>query len=441
MASNSALVTVTRAMPMVTPGPVAPLAEAAAEALRARSHTVAVFESTTGGLIQAALQAVPGASVYTTCGAVTYHSSRAVAVLGSDMSAPRASTGEGYVNAKKQLTARIARRMRGEVGAQWCISESGACGPTFNVTDISTGFTVITVTGPIERSVLVESTHARREDNMWGFAKAALDLLLECVESTPMSSAPDEMSASSADSALLCAQEDRYGGVEIEVPESARSTGPLSFQHSLRRRIQLWVAAGKRGLWLKLPLACSHFVGMACDEGFSFHHAQPGYVLLTRWLPPDMASPLPSYAFTQIGVGGVVVNTAGEVLMVKERVSPVPLFQGCWKLPGGLADPGEGNQSILLMLCLQTRLSPLVAPPCRFCRHGRARGTGGDGNCRRARRGGKHAAQSRLPLRTRGSICAGQNARERLDHHARHARAAGRDVDDTRADQGAGCRS
>lgn len=27
--------------------------------------------------------------------------------------------------------------------------------------------------------------------------------------------------------------------------------------------------------------------------------------------------------------------------MVQETVSPMPQFQGCWKLPGGLADPGE----------------------------------------------------------------------------------------------------
>jgi hypothetical protein len=58
---------------------------------------VAVFESTSAGLVQAALQSVAGASVYTTCGAVTYHSSRAVAVLGCDMSGPRPADAEGYI--------------------------------------------------------------------------------------------------------------------------------------------------------------------------------------------------------------------------------------------------------------------------------------------------------------------------------------------------------
>merc|ERR1719454_1196174 len=61
---------------------------------------------------------------------------------------------------------------------------------------------------------------------------------------------------------------------------------------------------------------------------------------MTRWLP-DTPSPLPVYPFTQIGVGGVVLNSKGEVLMVVEKTSPLPMFQGSWKLPGGLADPGE----------------------------------------------------------------------------------------------------
>ena len=76
------------------------------------------------------------------------------------------------------------------------------------------------------------------------------------------------------------------------------------------------------------------------ELGFKFHHAKPGYALLTRWLP-STPSPLPVYGFTQIGVGGVVVNAAGHVLMVVERVSPMAQMQGQWKLPGGLADPGE----------------------------------------------------------------------------------------------------
>ena len=69
-----------------------------------------------------------------------------------------------------------------------------------------------------------------------------------------------------------------------------------------------------------------------------------------------MPSPLPKYAFTQIGVGGVVVNGHGEVLMVQEKVSPLPIYQGTWKLPGGLADPGEDfAQTVRLNRLLRAR--------------------------------------------------------------------------------------
>merc|ERR550532_415176 len=167
--------------PAVAPGPLAPLAAKAATALKAAKQTVTVFEATTAGLIQAALQAVPGASVYTTCGAVTYSSKKAVALLGADMSVPRPANGAAYKESKNSWTQRVARHMIGEVGATWCLSESGACGPTFNYPDVTAGFTSVFVTGPVEKGIMVDSPHCNREANMWGFAKAGLDLLAECV--------------------------------------------------------------------------------------------------------------------------------------------------------------------------------------------------------------------------------------------------------------------
>ena len=57
--------------------------------------------------------------------------------------------------------------------------------------------------------------------------------------------------------------------------------------------------------------------------------------MLTRWLA-DEPSKLPLYASTQVGVGGCVINSKGEILMVTERVSPTAATQGMWKLPGAL---------------------------------------------------------------------------------------------------------
>ena len=84
---------------------------------------------------------------------------------------------------KQERTQELARRKRIECGADWCICENGACGPTFAYDDVEAGFTAIFVSGPgVERGLLVRSSHARREENMWSFCQAALDLLAECVQ-------------------------------------------------------------------------------------------------------------------------------------------------------------------------------------------------------------------------------------------------------------------
>lgn len=199
---------------------------------------------------------------------------------------------------------------------------------------MTAGFTAIFVTGPVERGILVQSDSNDREANMWIFTKAALDLLAACVKDASATS--PEVAAET----VLSTREDRYGGVEVEVTGFETSTPVRLFDVELRQGLETWVAKGKQGIWLKVPLQAASCVGSAVTQGFQFHHAKQDYVLLTRWLP-DTPSSLPKYSFTQIGVGGIVLNGKGEVLMVQERVSPIPLFQGSWKLPGGLADPSE----------------------------------------------------------------------------------------------------
>lgn len=327
---------------------LAAIADRAAANLHAANQRVACYESTSGGLIQAALLATPGASKITTCGAVSYTSSRAIAVLGpeaqpleepldSDGHRCRPTNGEEYMESKQDRVMAVARRKRLETGATWCICENGASGPTFAYDDLSAGFSAIFVSGPVERGVLVRSPHANREENMWLYTEAALGLLAECVADA---NAKDTEIAHVPPSSVLESVEDRYGGVEVTL---RKGTGGevTNFVNELRAALESWVAAGKRGVWLKLPLEAHGLVSSAVSFGFGFHHATSDYLQLTRWLPTDVPSPLPRYAFTLIGVGGVVLNGEDKVLMVQERVSPSPRMQGSWKLPGGLADPGE----------------------------------------------------------------------------------------------------
>jgi PncC family amidohydrolase len=153
-----------------------PLAEKIAARLIERKETIAVAESSTGGLIAAALLSVAGASAYFLGGAVVYTKTARMALLGigdADMQGLRPST-EAYA----QLNA---RRVRERHKATWALGETGATGPTGNRYGDAAGHTCIAVAGPTERAITLETGSADRQANMQAFAKRALELLLETV--------------------------------------------------------------------------------------------------------------------------------------------------------------------------------------------------------------------------------------------------------------------
>ena len=145
--------------------------------LKQHQQTVAVTESSCGGLISASLVAVPGASAYYVGGAVVYTRVGQKGLLGvpdEAMADIRASS-EPYALLN-------ARTVRESLGTTWALSETGASGPTGNRYCDSAGHACIAVAGPIERSITLETGVADREANMWTFATAALDLLEQCVK-------------------------------------------------------------------------------------------------------------------------------------------------------------------------------------------------------------------------------------------------------------------
>jgi len=153
-----------------------PLAEKIAARLIARKETIAVAESSTGGLIDASLLAVPGASAYFVGGAVIYTKLSRVALLGisdAEMANMRAST-EAYA-------LLCARRMREKNGTTWGLGETGATGPKGNRYGDAAGHCCMAVAGPVERAITLETGSADRMANMEAFAKRALELLDEAV--------------------------------------------------------------------------------------------------------------------------------------------------------------------------------------------------------------------------------------------------------------------
>ena len=159
-----------------------PLAQRIAARLIERRETIAVAESSTGGLISAALLAVPGASAYFLGGAVVYTAAARGALLGieaADMAGLRPST-EAYA-------ALLARRVREKHGATWGLAETGATGPTGNRYGDPAGHTCLAVIGPTERTFMLRTGLSERAPNMDVFTVRALALLAETIGVPPES--------------------------------------------------------------------------------------------------------------------------------------------------------------------------------------------------------------------------------------------------------------
>jgi len=139
--------------------------------LTARGATVAVAESSTGGLISAALLAVPGASAFYAGGGVIYTraSRRALLGLPEEIVTMRAAT-EAYALI-------VARAVRARLDATWGLCETGAAGPTGNRYGDAAGHACFAVAGPLERASTLETGDAERNVNMWRFAAGAIELL------------------------------------------------------------------------------------------------------------------------------------------------------------------------------------------------------------------------------------------------------------------------
>jgi len=148
------------------------LAREVARLLTQRRETLAVAESSAGGLINAALVAVPGASAYYLGGAVIYTAASREGLLGL-----RPADIEGLRSATEPMARLLARRVREKLGAAWGLAETGAAGPAGNRYGDPAGHACIAVHGGLERSLTVATGSADREANMQAFALSALQLL------------------------------------------------------------------------------------------------------------------------------------------------------------------------------------------------------------------------------------------------------------------------
>ena len=150
------------------------IAEQVAAKLIARKQTIAVAESSTGGLIAASLLAVPGASAYFLGGAVVYtRDARRVLMDITD------ETMKGMRSASEPYAKLLAAQMRRRFATDWGLSETGATGPTGNRYGDAAGHSCMAVAGSSTTVITLETGKSDRQANMHEFAKTALELLLK----------------------------------------------------------------------------------------------------------------------------------------------------------------------------------------------------------------------------------------------------------------------
>lgn len=149
-----------------------PLAGRIARMLIDRRETLAVAESSSGGLVSSALLAIPGASAYFIGGAVVYTRQSRRELLGipdSDV--------KGVKSATPRYAAMVARAVQAKHATTWGLAETGAAGPSGNRYGDPAGHTCIAVCGPSNSTVTITTGNADRTANMRRFAAEALAAL------------------------------------------------------------------------------------------------------------------------------------------------------------------------------------------------------------------------------------------------------------------------
>ena len=152
------------------------IAEKISAVLTERRQTIAIAESSTAGLISAALLAVPGASAYFLGGAVVYtRQSRRVL-----LDIPDAAL-DGMRPSTEASALMMARTAQARFSSTWALAETGATGPTGNRYGDAPGHSCIAIAGGAEQAMTLETGKPDRLENMHAFTAAALNFLLKAV--------------------------------------------------------------------------------------------------------------------------------------------------------------------------------------------------------------------------------------------------------------------
>ena len=98
-------------------------------------------------------------------------------------------------------------------------------------------------------------------------------------------------------------------------------------------------------IWLTLPLKLAHLIATATTQGFTFHNCLPNEVtLIFKSQPQDFVPFMPTHS---LGAGGLVQNSLGEILVIRERGATT------YKLPSGHIELGETIENAVIREVLE----------------------------------------------------------------------------------------
>ena len=154
-----------------------PQAERIAAKLKAKNETISIAESSTAGMVSAALLAIAGASAYFMGGAVVYtRTSRTELLLVTEAEL------FGITPSTEAYALLFARKVKARLGTTWALGETGTAGPTGSRYGHNAGHSGVAVIGPAgQRSITIETGKSDRVDNMRTFSMRALELLEEAL--------------------------------------------------------------------------------------------------------------------------------------------------------------------------------------------------------------------------------------------------------------------
>lgn len=155
------------------------LATQISESLKSRGETIAVAESSSGGLVSAALLEVPGASAYFMGGVVVYTRPAKTELLGVS----EADLDE-FRSASEPHAMILARTVRERLNTDWGLAETGAAGPGGNRYGDAAGHVCVAIAGPTELVKTVETGLSDRSRNMELFTEEALGLAMATLKNS-----------------------------------------------------------------------------------------------------------------------------------------------------------------------------------------------------------------------------------------------------------------